>query len=144
MVVSESQLGEPITITEIAFERAPMGSPSVLLHNFKIALSQAAGSTIERRFAANLSESSSFQVVYSGSRVVAADGGDGRVSFVLDTPYQYSGGDLLIDLSYADIEGSMYVWSWAPEEYRLLSANSINASQGNVSPLVPVVVVIGE
>ena len=144
MVVPESQFDGSMTITEIAFERAPMGSPSVLLHSFKIALSEAGGDELGSEFGRNIAEESSFEVVYSGSRVTAADNGEGRVSFILDTPYEYTGGNLLIDMSYTNIEGSMYVWSWSPDGYRFLTANSVNSDEGTVSSLVPVLVITGE
>lgn len=133
-----------MTITEISFERAPTGAPSVLMHGFKIALTEAGGEELGTDFAKNLADESSFLVVYSGSRVVAADNGEGRINFTLDSPYEYSGGDLLIDMSYSSIEGSMYVWGWNPDSFRFLTANGVNSSQGLVSPVVPVVVITGE
>ncbi|MCD4708082.1 MAG: hypothetical protein K8S62_10135 [Candidatus Sabulitectum sp.] len=133
-----------MTITEISFERAPMGSSSVLLYGFKIALSEAGGEELGRDFGKNSAEDSAFEVVYSGTRVTAADNGEGRVSFSLDTPYEYTGGNLLIDLSYSNIEGSMYVWSWNSNGYRFLTASGANSTEGIVSPLVPVMVIIGE
>ncbi len=144
MVVPEAQLGEAMTITELAFERAAVGGSSVLLHGFKIAFTEGGGDELGRNFAGNISEDSPFRVVYSGSRVTAADDGEGRVSFVLDTPYEYTGGNLLIDMSYTNIEGSMYVWSWDPGGNRFLTASSNNSSEGTVSPLAPVIVVTGE
>ncbi|MCK5130702.1 MAG: hypothetical protein KAR40_00940 [Candidatus Sabulitectum sp.] len=133
-----------MTITEIAFEKAPMGAPSVLMHGFKIAFTEAGGEELGRDFANNLAEDSHFQVVYSGSRVTASGDGEGRISFVLDTPYEYTGGNLLVDMSYTGIEGSMYVWSWNPNSYRFMTANGVNSSEGMVSPLVPVVVITGD
>ncbi len=144
MVVPEAQLGEAMTITELAFERAPVGGSSVLLHGFKIALTEGGGSELGRNFAGNILEDSPFTVVFSGSRVTAADDGEGRVSFVLDTPYEYTGGNLLIDMSYTNIEGSMYVWGWNPDGYRFLTASSSNSTEGNVAMLTPVVVVTCE
>lgn len=144
MVVPESQLDGSMTITEISFARAPMGANSVLMYGFKIAFAEAGGEELGTDFSKNLSDESSFQVVYSGSRVTAADNGQGRICFALDTPYEYSGGNLLIDMSYSSIEGSMYVWSWSPDGYRFLTANGVNSSEGMVSPLVPVVVITGE
>ncbi len=133
-----------MTITEISFERAPMGASSVLIQGFKIALTESGGEELGRDFSKNPAGDSSFQVVYSVSRVTAADNGEGRISFILDTPYGYTGGNLLVDMSYSSIEGSMYVWSWSPDAYRFLIANGVNSSEGIVSPLVPVVVVTGE
>ncbi len=144
MVVPEAQLGEEMTITELAFARAAVGGSSVLLHGFKIAFTEGIGDELGRNFAGNISEDSPFRVVYSGSRVTAADDGEGRVSFVLDTPYEYTGGNLLIDMSYTNIEGSMYVWSWDPGGYRFLTASSSNSSEGTVSRLTPVIIVTGE
>ena len=121
-----------------------MGANSVLIHGFKIAFAEAGGEELCSDFSKNLSDESSFQVVYSGSRVTAADNGLGRICFALDTPYEYSGGNLLIDMSCSSIEGRMYVWSWNSDGFRFLTANGVNSSEGMVSPLVPVVVITGE
>ena len=133
-----------MTITEIAFQRASVGAPSVLMYGFKIALSEAGGEELGRDFGKNIAEDSTFEVVFSSSRATAADNGEGRVIFTLDTPYEYTGGNLLIDMSYTSIEGSMYVWSWSPDSYRLLTANGAGSTEGVVSPLVPVVIITGE
>jgi hypothetical protein len=140
LVVPESQLDSAAVITEISFIKAPAGDSSVLLQNFRIAFTQAASDTVESGFAENTADNSPFKVVFAGSQVTAADNGDGRIRFVLDAPYIYTGGDLLVDVSYTSIRGSMYVWCWNSPVNCFLSANSTVSASGFVSSSVPVIV----
>jgi len=138
--VPESQLDSATEITEISFIRAPAGDSSVLLQNFRIAFVQASSDTLKSDFARNIAEDSLFKVVFAGSQVTAADNGDGRINFVLDTPYLYTGGDLLVDVSYTSIRGSMYVWCWDSPVNSFLSAGSTASASGFVSSSAPVIV----
>lgn len=131
-----------MTITEIGFERAPMGSSSAVLSNFRLNLGTAGGEEPGGEFAGNVSDDGLLRLVFSGSSVTAADGGDGRVMFSLDPPYEYTGGHLLLDFSYTDIQGSMYVWSWDAGGKRMVSAYG-SAETGSVTPFPPVVVIRG-
>lgn len=140
----ESHFDGEMTITAIAFERAPMGSSSVLLDDFKMSLGIAGGQELGSDFSSNLSAESTLQPVFSGSTVSAADNGSGRVVFHLDTPYEYTGGNLLIDFSFSDIQGSMYVWSWDAGGNRILAANGSAATSGTPYSFPPVVVIKGE
>ncbi len=144
MVVPAADLTELSTITEIAFIRAPMGEPSVMISHLKVALGEATADELVREFSSNLMAETSLKVVFSGTRFTAADNGEGRVIITFNQPYEYSGGDLLIDLSYADIEGSMYTMAWGPGSSRLIYSNGLRADRGNTSPLVPIIVVTGE
>lgn len=144
MVVPASSLDGSMTITEIAFERVPMGGSSALLYNFTMSLGEAGGEELGRRFEENLVQDSTLKIVYSGSRVTAGDNGEGRISFVLDTPYEYTGGNLLVDFSFSNIEGSVYAWTWNAEGNRYLSGNTVDSAQGTVSSTVPVIVITGE
>ncbi len=131
-------------ITAIAFERAPMGSSSVLLEDFKISLGIAGGDELGSDFGANPVEGSILQPVFSGATVSAADNGNGRVVFLLDSPYEYSGGNLLIDFSFADVSGNMYVWSWDAGGNTILAANGTAATTGTPYAFPPVIVIKGQ
>ncbi len=144
MVVPAADLTELSTITEIAFIRAPLGVSSIMISHFKVALGEAAADELEREFSSNLMAETSLNVVFSGTRYTAADNGEGRVIITFNEPYEYNGGDLLIDFSYADIEGSMYVMAWGPGSSRLMYSHGLRADRGNTSPLVPIIVVTGE
>jgi hypothetical protein len=142
--VPESELDGSMTITAISFERAPMGPASVLLYDFNISLGEAGGEELGSDFGKNLASGSSLEIVYSGTRVTAADDGEGRINFVLDTPYEYNGGNLLIDLSYTNIQGSVYVWSFNAGGNRFVVAADARAAAGTASSMVPTVVISGE
>lgn len=144
MVVPAADLAGLTTITEIAFVRASMGASSVMISHLKVSMGEATTDELVRDFAVNLMAETSLEVVFSATRHTVADNGEGRVVFTFNEPYEYNGGNLLIDLSYADIEGSMYTVAWIPETNRFLSANSLRASRGYVSSLVPIIVVTGE
>ena len=139
-----ADLAELSTITEIAFVRAPMGASSVMISHLKVALGEAASDELVREFAANLLAETSLKVIFSGTRFTAADNGEGRVIIAFNEPYEYDGGDLLIDLSYSDIEGSMYTMAWGPGSSRLMYSHGLRTDRGNTSPLVPIIVVTGE
>ena len=121
-----------------------MGSSSVVISNFKLCLGIAGGEELGRSFPDNPAPDEPLQQVLSGSMVTAADNGNGRVVFELDTPWEYTGGNLLIDMSYTDIQGSMYVWCWDAGGNRLLSATGATAETGNASSFPPMVVIKGE
>ncbi len=144
MVVPESQLDGSMTISMISFEKSPAAGNSVLLDNLTISLGEAGGEELGNQFGGNLVEDSPLEIVFSVSRVTASADSEGRINFTLDTPYEYTGGNLLIDLSYSNISGSMYTWGWSPDQYRFLAGEGSRATQGNVSPLVPVIVITGE
>lgn len=144
MVVPAADLTGLSTISEIAFIRATMGASSVVVSHLKVSVGEATADELTREFAMNLMAETALEVVYSGTRFTAADNGEGRVVIAFNEPYEYNGGDLLIDLSYADIEGSMYTMAWGSESTRFISANSLRASRGNASVLVPVIIVTGD
>lgn len=132
-----------MTITEIGFERAPMGTSSVVLSDFRLNLGTAVLEEPGGVFAGNVSEEGPLQLVFSGSSVTAADGGDGRVMFSLDSPYEYTGGHLLLDFSFTDIQGNMYVWSFDAGGGRMVAAYG-SSEAGSVHSFPPVVVIKGE
>jgi len=121
-----------------------MGSSSVILDDFKMSLGYAGGDELGTDFGANLAAGTSLSPVFSGATVSAADNGNGRVVFQLDTPFEYTGGNLLIDFSFADISGSMYVWSWDAGGSAILTANGTAASTGSAYSFPPVIVIKGE
>ena len=140
----EGHFDGSMIITAIAFERSPMGSSSVVLEDFKLSLGTAGGDELGSDFGANLAEGSSLLPVYSGATVSAADNGNGRVVFQLDTPYQYTGGNLLIDFSFANVSGNMYVWSWDAGGNTILAANGTAAETGTPYAFPPVIVIKGQ
>jgi len=142
--VPESYFDGELTITAIAFERAPMGSSSVILNDFKMSLGIAGGEELGRNFGGNLAPDERLQPVTAGSTVTAGDNGSGQVVFELDTPYEYTGGNLLIDMSFTNIQGSMYVWSWDAGGNRIVAASGANAETGDAFSFPPVIVIKGE
>ncbi len=133
-----------MTITALAFERAPMGASSVVMSDFKLSLSIAGGEELGSDFGGNIPPGELLQLCYSGSTVTAADNGHGRVVFLLDTPFEYTGGNLLVDMSFSNISGSMYVWSWDAGGNRILSGNSAASETGTAYSYPPVIVLKGE
>lgn len=121
-----------------------MGDSSVLLYDLNISLGEAGGEELGGDFGKNLASGSSLDIVYSATRVTAADNGQGRVSFTLDTPYEYTGGNLLIDLSYTNIQGSIYVWNWNAGGNRFVVATGARSATGTATSMVPTVVISGE
>lgn len=140
----EGHFDGPMTITAIAFERSPMGSSSVLLEDFKMSLGTAGGSELGSDFGANLAENTVLTPVFSGATISAADNGNGRVVFDLESPYEYTGGNLLIDFSFSSISGSMYVWSCDAGGNTILSANGTAAVTGTPYAFPPVIVIKGQ
>lgn len=140
----EAHFDGSMTITAIAFERSPMGSSSVLLEDFKMSLGMAGGAELGRDFGSNLAEDELLVPVLSGATITAADNGNGRVVFQLDTPYLYTGGNLLIDFSFSNLSGNMYVWSWDAGGNAILAGNGTAASTGTPYGFPPVVVIKGE
>lgn len=121
-----------------------MGSSSVLLEDFKMSLGRARGDELGSEFGENLAEDATLTPVFSGATVSAADNGNGRVVFELDTPYEYTGGDLLIDFSFANVSGSMYVWSWDSGGNTILAANGTAAVTGTPHTFPPVIIIKGQ
>ncbi len=121
-----------------------MGNAFVNLNDFTVSLGIAGGEELGTSFGENLLEDSVLQVVISSSRSTLSANSDNRVELPLDTPYEYTDGNLLIDISYTNISGSMYLWGWNPEQNRFLTADGSRATLGYVSQLVPVVVITGE
>ena len=144
MVVPEEYLSGPMTITSIGFARSPMGASSVVLENFRMSLGTAAGPGLDDSFSENVAGGTTLTQVFAGASVTAADNGRGVVVFSLDSPWEYQGGDLLIDFSFSHISGSMYVWSWDSGDNLFLSATGAAAETGYAYSFPPMMVIKGE
>ena len=144
MVVPEDYFEGPVTITEIVFSRAPMGASSVVMEGFKISMGLAGGEELGREFAGNLAQDSTVSPVFFSSSATAADDGNGMVVFPLDTPFEYTGGNLLIDMSFTDIQGNMYLWSWDSGGNTMLSANGVTADTGYPHSYPPMIILRGQ
>lgn len=143
MVVPEGHFDGAMTITAIGFRRADMASSSVILHGLKISLGPAGGEELGPEFAMNLPEDAGLTPVLSGSAFTAADDGSGNVLFELDTEYEHDGGHLLLDISYSDIDGNMYVWSWDSGGNTMLSASGLAADRGFPHSFPPMLIIQG-
>lgn len=140
----ESHFDGSMTITAVGFEKAPMGGSSVVLSNFKLSLGLAGGEELGADFGANLLAEELLQPSCSGSTVTAADNGQGQIVFTLDTPYEYTGGNLLIDMSFSNVSGSVYVWSWDAGGNRIVSGNGATSDSGTPYSYTPVIIIKGE
>ncbi|PIE51670.1 hypothetical protein CSA37_04020 [Candidatus Fermentibacteria bacterium] len=133
-----------MTITEVGFKRAAFGSSSVTLYDFKLSLGYAGGVELGRNFHENAASETVLAPLFAGSTVTAADNGQGQVMFTLNEPFEYTGGNLLVDLSFSDISGSMYLWAWDSGEKRVVTADRISCENGNACSVPPVVVIKGD
>ncbi len=133
-----------MTISEVGFERVSFGSSSVTLYDFKLSLGYAGGVEPGRNFHENVASVTVLTPLFAGSTVTASDNGQGQVMFALDEPFEYTGGNLLVDLSFSDISGSMYLWAWDSGENRVVIADDISRENGNAFSVTPVVVIKGD
>jgi hypothetical protein len=129
-------------ITAIAFERAPMGSSSVILEGLTVRIGEARSAELGDDFALNLKSGEAMTLVLSATTFTVADHGSGRAVLPLETPYVHSGGHLLLDMSFDNLQGNMYTWGWDAGSSILLSASGARAATGRVSSMAPVLVLM--
>lgn len=139
LAVPEGELFEEAVITGFAFHRAPTGENSAVLEDVTVRIGVAGGQELGRDFGRN--SASLATVLEAGNLSVAADD-DGMVVFTLDTPWEYPGGDLLLDIRFGGVSGYLYVWGWSAPGRRYVSSRDLLARQGTVSELMPAVTLI--
>ncbi len=141
MAVPEEEMPGPVTISGFAFHRAPSGDQSAVIGNAVVRIGSSGGSEIGPDFEENMT--SSAQVLTSSVLEVEADE-NGMVVFTFDTPWEYEGGDLLLDLRFGSVSGYLYVYGWTAPGRRYLSSMDLRATRGTASENLPVITLITE
>lgn len=85
----------------------------------------------------------STQVLRSDRMTVNADD-DGLVVFTFDTPWEYGGGNILLELRFETVAGYLYVFGWTSPGRRYVSSRSIDSARGTVSENLPVITLFTE
>ena len=141
MVVPAEDLSGPATITGFALHRSPTGSRSATITEADVFIGLAGGDELGPEFQENRVLQT--RVIHSDMLTVTGDQ-DGMVTFTFDTPWEYDGGDILLELSFQSVSGYLYVFGWTAPGRRYLSSGNLTAERGTVSENTPVVTLLTE
>jgi hypothetical protein len=139
LAVPEGELSEETVITGFAFHRAPTGESSAMLEDVTVRMGTAGGAELGRDFDRN---AQTLETVLEAEHLNLEADDEGMVVFTLDTPWDYQGGDLLLDIRFGGVSGYLYIWGWSAPGRRYVSSNDPGARQGTVSEVMPAVTLI--
>lgn len=80
--------------------------------------------------------------VLEADRISLSTDENGMAILELAEPWKYEGGDLLIELFFGRVSGSIYTFGWTSGEERYLSSSNLRAESGRLSETIPVVTLI--
>lgn len=135
MVVLDSELGSAMTISSVAWQRAPSGSDQGHYYNVEIYMGLCASDQLGAAFEGNWVPGTKTLVFEADTLDLAAAANEWE-SIGLNSPYWYDGQqNLLIDVQWASANTSysFYTWKWETGAARSIKSTSLPAPTGILS-----------
>lgn len=130
----------PMEITEVAWQRAPQGSPTGYYNSFNLYLAAASGSELTDTYEDNYVAGTRV-LVYSTTQLVMSANPDEWSAITLDTPYWYDGtGNLILEFDWVGGSNMFFTYMWDTGSNRgLMNTSDVHSPTGilqaNVSEL---------
>ncbi len=141
MAVPAEEIPEPCVVTGFAFHRVPSGSAGATLNGVTVHMGTTGGDELGPEFSGNRLTSTA--VIRRDRMTVNADD-DQMVVFMFDTPWEYTGGNILLEMRFEAVAGYLYVFGWTAPGMRYLSSRTLDSARGAVSGNLPVITLITE
>lgn len=135
LVVLADEIGDAITISSLAWQRAPSGSDQGHYYDVEVRMGLCASDQLVSTFADNWITGTE-TLVYSADTLDLAAGSNEWEPIILDEPYWYNGEDnLLIDIQWASANTSysFYTWRWETGAIRSVRATNLSSPTGIIS-----------
>jgi hypothetical protein len=135
LVVLDSEIGSSMTISSIAWQRAPSGSDQGHYYNVMMYMGLCEDDQLSSTFESNWVPDTK-TLVFSADTLDLAAGANEWEAVTLDMPYWYDGQqNLLIDLQWssANTGYSFYTWKWETGAARSIKATSLPSPTGILS-----------